>query len=637
MTYEELNQINVILKDGTDESKLYAANLILSYSEVNQTIHDPRFAEKLIYEFAYSLMDENDYLSAATLLLGFEKFDPRPKTTQMLFEQAFKSSKLAVPGASSCSKSYSFGVWLIIDWLRDPHYTKVRAAAVNAAHLKRNLFADMIDCAQQIQELMPDFNIEIKDMYIGLKGDNVGSNCIKPIYFSQDSTKSSGSFKGEKPTKRVKRKGDTRYEINKKNFGEVGRLRFILDECQNLPYGVYLDFSSGQASISGVERIKYFAPGNPEDLNHWWGKLCEPEKGFEDVDLNHDFQWVSKLGWDVLRLDAMMSENVIEKREVYSGIQTWEGFKGILKNGDNSAQYFTFCRGWFPVNADVNTVIKRKHVVSNIAEVIYAHGYENVGAVDVGKKDKTVLCHCKWGLASGIRYSNGDKVMFTDPDNDEAPRHLLQVQQFYEIDSGDYVDIYKKIKETCETIGIMPNWLAVDSTGVGDAVYDLLYRYFGNVLALQWGSKATEYKITEESKQLPVDTYDGLMSEMWYAGAQWFENGFVKIHPIIKEDPLIPQLTTRRIPTTSRSKGGKLRVESKAEYKSRGNNSPDESDSLLQCIQLVRQRSGVLPGVFREGTVTKVRSTELPPSIYEVKALGYKSNNKKEKKFPWEK
>ena len=93
------------------------------------------------------------------------------------------------------------------------------------------------------------------------------------------------------------------------------------------------------------------------------------------------------MGWDVLRLDAMMSENVLEQKEVYSGIQTYEGFRGILKNGDNSPQYYTVCRGWFPVGADVNVVIKRKHVISNIAEIIYAHGYTNVGGVDIGKKD----------------------------------------------------------------------------------------------------------------------------------------------------------------------------------------------------------------------------------------------------------
>lgn len=635
MTFEDLNDINTVLREGSDEARVYAANMVLSHTGVDVTVNTVEKADDVLYQLFYTFVDDDDYLSAATFLLGFEKFDPRPKTTNLIFDQAFKSNKLAIPGASSMSKSYSLGIWLIIDWLRDPYFTKVRAAAVNANHLERNLFADMIDCAQQIQEIMPKFNIEIKSMYIGLKGDSIGSNCIKPIYFAQDSTKSSGSFKGEKPTKRVKRKDDKRYAINKKRFGEVGRLRFILDECQNLPLGVYLDFSSGQASISGVDRIKYFAPGNPEDLNHWWGKLCEPEKGFE-IDLDKDYNWKSKMGWDVLRLDAMMSENVLEQKEVYSGIQTYEGFRGILKNGDNSPQYYTFCRGWFPVGADVNVVIKRKHVISNIAEIIYAHGYTNVGGVDIGKKDKTVLCHCKWGLASGIRYSNGEKVMFTEMGGLEVPRHMLQVQQFYEIEGGDYVDIYKRIVDTCEQIGIEANWLAVDSTGIGDAIYDLLYRYFGNVLSLQWGTKATDYKITEESKQLPSETYDGLMSEMWFATSQWMENGFIKIHPMVNEDPFFSQLTTRRIPPQSRSRSGKLRVESKAEYKARGNDSPDHADGFIQVQQLIRQRANILPGVFKEGEVKTRRNTELPPSIYEIKALGHKPVIKKEKKFPWE-
>ncbi len=67
------------------------------------------------------------------------------------------------------------------------------------------------------------------------------------------------------------------------------------------------------------------------------------------------------------------------------------------------------------------------------------------------------------------------------------------------------------------------------------------------------------------------------------------------INPIVATNPLFTQMTTRRYRNV---KGGRVRVESKEEYKARTRmGSPDEFDVATMLVEWCRHRGEKLPGM----------------------------------------
>ena len=115
----------------------------------------------------------------------------------------------------------------------------------------------------------------------------------------------------------------------------------LVHNCQNWPGGPFKDFNSLIASVSGKDLVKIALAFNPEDVSRPVVQLAEPQDGWdaEHLDTLHD--WESKAGWRVCRLDAAKSENVIQRKIIYPGLQTYEGYLSYLKSGgDNSANYW---------------------------------------------------------------------------------------------------------------------------------------------------------------------------------------------------------------------------------------------------------------------------------------------------------
>src|ERR1044072_9502831 len=87
---------------------------------------------------------------------------------------------------------------------------------------------------------------------------------------------------------------------------------------------------------------------NPADITSIFAQRSEPPQGWSEFDEDKDFEWESSFGYHVLRLDAKYSKNVTEKKIIYRGLQTYEGFSALEKQGVTSPNYMTFGRGAYP-------------------------------------------------------------------------------------------------------------------------------------------------------------------------------------------------------------------------------------------------------------------------------------------------
>ena len=589
-TYDNLNIINGLLQDDTDTGRVQAANMSLDLLGRAGHVKDGNRAMDFMQSVLEGLLNSRNYLAVATLLWGRDVFDVRPRSVKMIFDRIANCNKLAIMGGSSVSKTYSAGAWLLIDWLFWPEKTNIKLASISEDHLRGNIFAHLIDLHQS--SVIP-LKGEVQSMYIGV--DPVRRDYgISGVIYPQG-TASTGRLKGFKP----KPMSSVHPVLGIKST----RLRVLVDEAQNATEGIFKDFPSLEASINGPENMKIILCLNPEDAGHPTGKLTRPKSGWEDFNLETDEEWQSDEGWDVLRIDPKKTENVVERKIIFPNFQSYETFCGFVSKGENSPEYYTFGRGAFPMRGSYNTVIQRHHLNRQQGNVRFMADTMDFASVDTALvKDKVIFTKGKWGLANEVVRPSGQVEKFTDPMNHErfVSHHCLQVEQQYEIPvEDDTVKTGNKIIEMAKSLGVKPEHLGVDSTGNGLSVYHHLRNYFGNVLDIHWAKEATEKKILEEDFKLPVEMYDRMVSEMYFATATWIENGILFISYEVEEKPLFDQLVNRRY--NGRGTKGRQRVESKEDYKNRNTNSPDEADSLVMLQQVIRMRQPIVPGMYSEG------------------------------------
>jgi hypothetical protein len=497
-------------------------------------------------------------------------------------------------------KSYSAGVWMYLDWRRDPLYTAVKCVGVSEDQVRKHVFAHLVKLHRAcVIPCEHEVIVRDSDMWMGVK-DSGYEFGITAIAYKQ-SQETSGGIKGYKSM-------PVRVKPHPK-FGYFSRLRLLGDEGQNWPNGPFKDINTWVSQIDGPEKVKIAVAFNPESISQLVVQMAEPEQGWVLEDIESLYDYDAKSGWRVCRLDAARSENVIQKKTLYIGLQTYEGYMGYLKaGGDASANFFCFARGFPPMKSSVNTIIPPMWPQEARGEATFLETPTNCGAVDLAfmGKDSAQMAIGRWGLASGWRNSKGEFHTFKDRLNvaKDKPRHVLQIDQILPLQKhDDTVKMAEEIMGRCKNLGISPEWLSLDKTGYGFGTWSHLNKVWGNVFGIAWNEKATEKKILAEDQDGANNQVDGVMSEMWWAFRRWLDPraGAILINPIIPPQPIHTQLTSRRY------KNGKngIKVEPKEEYVARNKYSPDEADSLVMLVHVVRRNSDTIPGLVEQQVPNK--------------------------------
>lgn len=598
----KIQQAKEIHKLLVEERWVDAGNRIRVLIGKSADIKNKAQAVKVCQGLFQFLLDQELYLEAASLQWGGEIFQCEPESVTREFIAIHKTAQLLAMGASSMGKTYGLGAWFLLDYLRDPLYTSVKLAAINEDHLRKNLFAHVVRlfraCAiPSVHEII----VRDTDLWMGVKGAGQEFG-ISGIAFKQ-SQETSGQFKGYKamPVRKIPHP----------KFGYMSRFRVLGDEGQNWPGGPFKDFNSLTASKTGAEMIKIAIAFNPESTSQLVVQMAEPEQGWniEEADTLYDYE--SKAGWTVCRLDAAKCENVIQKKIVFPGLQTYDGYLAYLKaGGDNSPNYWCFGRGFPPVKGSVYNVISPSWPTEQRGEAIFINNPVTIAAVDIAFEggDSAQMSVGRWGLASGWRNHMGQATIFKDRLDiaKSKPRHVLEIQQLLPMSRhDDTVKMAEEIIGRCRMLQITPDHLALDKTGVGFGVHSHLTKVWGPVYGISWNEGATEAKMLAEDTEGADKQVDGIMSEMWWCFRRWIDPRVcaIVINPIVPTQPLHTQLTSRRY---TPGKAGRIKVESKDQYKSRNaGKSPDEADSVIMLPMLVRQFADVIPGTVEQESRSK--------------------------------
>jgi len=238
-------------------------------------------------------------------------------------------------------------------------------------------------------------------------------------------------------------------------------------------------------------------------------------------------------------------------------------------------------------------------------EATFVETPEDFAGVDLAfmGKDTAQMAIGRWGKASGYRDQFGKFIKFKNRLNitEDKPRYVLQIDQIIPLSKHDNViTMSEEIMGKARSLGLKPENVALDATGMGFGVSGHLRKVFGEIISVSWNEKATESKITADDLDGADKQCDGVMSEMWWAFRRWLDPSCraILINPIIPSQPLQTQLTARRYkPATTKG----IKVEKKEDYMARNaQGSPDEADSVMMLLHAVRLRSKVLPGLVEQ-------------------------------------
>jgi hypothetical protein len=571
--------------DRDDEKGLlYAAHWILSNLTPNPPKSleiTPDVARTVVWGYVDTLLQSDHFEAAATILWGSDVYDWRPSSSREVWRCLFANDKLLVQGAGAMGKSFGAAAWFYLSWLQDPENTSIKVISLTAEHAERNIFAS-IKNFHRTALVKPEF-----------KG---GEALVKSIQANNDSKQGihlvaipkgesgHGTLRGFHPSPRTGRQHP--------RFGKLTRNFVILDEAEEIPAGVWEGCRNllSTADTDGASgHIKVFAASNPKDRTSDFGKMCEPKRGWGSIDCEEDLEWTSRDGWNVLRLDAARCENVIEKRIVYPGLQTYEGFMNYESRG-KTGEYFTMARGWFPQEGVSMAIITPAMMDNAVGIVRFIGPVVPLAAFDLALEgnDQLMCTYGRFGLSDGWTPLSGKFVQF------EKPRTVLQVDSQMPFPKGDTVKQTQAIIRFCNQMKIGPGWACVDRTGNGAGVHDNLKNLFGSeVMGVNYSTAATDTHVLGDDSQRANEMYNGIVTELIFGLGKYLEFGYLKISPGFRHEELVRQATGRRY----KQKGkGLVRVESKAEYcKRTRQSSPDALDSLSLLVFLMRQRSGSVP------------------------------------------
>lgn len=564
-----------------------AAELVVEHCNLDWRIKSNQPADYLppLQSWFNFLLSNSYMMEAAQLLWSPSQFNPNPEFTKSVWRLFDKTSTGLIMGAASCSKSYGMGVRLFLEWVRDPMWTTVRLIGPSEDHLETNLFSHLVSLHEQASLPLPG---KVGSLFIGLNRRNLVSS-IKGLVIPVGKVKKAGRLQGTKRKPRIRP-----HPV----FGELSRLFVFLDEIENVPAGVWSDIDNVLSNLDQVdtEGLKIFGAYNPTNPTDEVGVRAEPQFGWKDFDLEKHYEWVSKRGWHVLRLDGEKSENVLQDRIVFPGLQSRAGLARIARNagGRTAAGYLSMGRGAYPVHSVEATVVNQAVINKARGEYIWQEKPVSVGSADLALEGgaRVLFSHGRFGLATGIKYPpslefpEGRTVMFKTRGGIVEARYGLQLDQQLPLPKGDTVATARTLIDISKKLGIRPEMLCVDRTGNGAGVHDLMKTEWSSLIhGVNYSSSTTTMKVMLEDEKAADEEYDRIDTELWFALAAWMEFRALLINPAVDMTQLSDQLPNRRY----RVVAGRRKVESKKDYRTRlGKESPDEADSLTLFVHAVR-------------------------------------------------
>tara|TARA_R110002020_G_scaffold265840_7_gene480665 strand:+ start:1325 stop:3028 length:1704 start_codon:yes stop_codon:yes gene_type:complete len=447
-------------------------------------------------------------------------------------------------GCAASGKTYASSLYALVWWLSDPTHSSVILSSTTAKMIRKRAWSNIQQLWRTSSGQFPGNMVDSKTTLQATKGDD--KNAIFAIAVLDGSTsKAVANIQG----------------IHSE------RILAIVDEATDTPEAAF----EATANLSkGCKTFQFLAIGNPHSTLDEHGRFSEPVDGWDSVGIETD-EWATKRGV-CLRFDGMRSPNIAAGKTKWEFLITQEQIDTSLKyEGENSPRFWKYTRGmWSP-----------EGVCKTVLSETMCHKYRVNGTHVFGRKshiiagldpafggDRCVLRFAKYGdLRNGLM-----GVEFTD---------IVYIQLNTQSSEPIHFQIAKQVKEACISRGCEPQHLAIDATGEGGGLCDILHKeWSSHIRRVEFGGKASQLPTTQEDPRPSHEAYANRVTELWFSVREWVIREQVKG----LDHETIIEFCQRMFDDEKR----KIVVERKVDMKGRTGQSPDLADAAALIVEMAR-------------------------------------------------
>lgn len=487
-------------------------------------------------------------------------FVRNPWSSDMI-DEACLHRYIGVGGPANCSKSETYALWLLVNYLADPRNVLGIMLSTSLKEARKRIWGSLIEFIRAIPA--PGLPLKIVDTQGIIRYNS-------PTYRASD--------KASLALVAAERKQEK--EAVGKLMGMHNTLVIVVaDELSELTDSI-LEYALPGGNLTSNPRYQFVGLSNPNGYYDPFAKLWKPKAGWLSISVESE-RWETMHGI-ALHFDAMKSPNILAGRVLYPFLPTQEKINDA-KNGEggvNSIRFWRMMRGFMCPTGSEELIYAEADIVKAKADEPPQWNDEpliHVAALDPGFTnggDRSIAFRGTLGTTvEGIRTLCFDffEELYIDVTKPQDT-HSYQIAALF--------------KAFCEKNDVSPFHAAADATGGGGPFCDILQTEWSReVLRVHFGGAASDLPVSFSDSTPGKDRYYDRVTEIWYSGKELLRQGQLKgILPAQAQE-----MAMRKYGTTG--KPIKIYVESKKDMRFRtGGKSPDIADAGFILLALCRER-----------------------------------------------
>ena len=412
---------------------------------------------------------------------------------ESMIQAVIKNKYVSIGGAASSGKSHTMAAWGILNWLAAPRDTLVLLTSTTLREARKRIWGSVISLLTVLEGAPFKIRDSIGNVaYVNENGTLIEKAGLSLIAAERSKTREAvGKFIG----------------IKQKN------VILIADELSELSTAI---LQAGLSNLSKNPSFSLVGLSNPASRWDAFGEWSEPAKGWDSIDPNTEDSWKTKWGGLYERYDGERSPNILAGETVYPWLPTKEKIdedKALL--GQESRGYYRMVRAVFFDSDESDGVYSDAELVKSgaMSSIEWEGTPTPIAGCDpafTNGGDRTILYtgHVGYDKSGQFVCQLEEAISLSDDATNKAvPRSYQIVQQ---------------IKDECKKRKILPANLGIDSTGAGSPLADILAAEFGDdILRVSFGGKASDKRVSTNSKLVGNELYVNRVTELWFVGKEF--------------------------------------------------------------------------------------------------------------------
>ena len=447
-------------------------------------------------------------------------------------------------GCGASGKTYSASLYSMVYFLADPAQTSVILTSTTAKMIRKRGWPVIKELYRTCKGGYPAHMVDSKTTLQAVRGDDKHAIFSIPV-LDGSTSKAVANIQGIRSP----------------------RTMVIVDEATDTPEAAFEACSNLQ---KGTKEFKFLAIGNPHSKFDQHGRFATPKNGWSSISIE-DQEWETERGVCV-RFDGMKSPNMLAGKSKYEFLINEDQIKQAQKyDGEDSPKFWKYTRGMWSPEGVCKTVLSEslieKYRVMHPATFI---------------RESNMIAGLDPAFAGGDRCVI-QLARYGDFDNGKMGIQLER-NEVIELDANSsepvHFQIANRTRQICEENNIHPSKLAIDATGEGGGLCDILAKTWSSeIQRVEFGGKASDRPVSPEDHRPSCDVYANKVTELWFSVRQWAINEQLRN---MQHDAAI-EFCGRMFDDEKRM----TIIERKVDMKSRTGKSPDLADAVALVVNAV--------------------------------------------------